>query len=183
MDNPDTLASLSALSHSGDLCYYYRSKPSRTSWRNFMKEGGVSHTAILGHVGKLMCSPLGAPQHPPSVSSYYFGVRDRPPRCLISYIIRETAGRGCRQLTWGCRGRISCDFWVGGGFVGWNIFRSHVQCFRVSCDVPQSQYTICSELFLKRKTTVCVRFSSLAPSFTEILSNSATARVCNISHH
>lgn len=71
--------------------------------------------------------------------------------------------------------------WVG-GFVGWDIFRSHVQCFRVSYDIPQSQYKICSELFLKRETTVSVRFSSLTPSFTEILSNSSTARVCNISH-
>lgn len=182
MNNPDTLASLSALSHSGDLLYYYRSKPSRRNWRNFMKERGVSHTAILGHVGKLMCSPLGAPQHSPSVSSYYFGVRDRPPRCLISYIVRETAGRGCRQLTWGWRGRISCDFWVGGGVCGLGYIQISCPMLQGLIWYMQSQYKICSELFLKRKTTVSVRFSSLTPSFTEILSNSPTARVCNISH-
>lgn len=94
----------------------------RSGWWNFMKERrGVSHAAILGHVGKLMwCPPL------PPVSSYGLGVRERPPRCLIRYIIRETAGRGCRQLTRGCRGRISCDFLEGwGGF----MFRSYVQCF------------------------------------------------------
>lgn len=57
--------------------------------------------------------PTALHSSPPLVSSYCLSVRERPPRCLISYIIRETAGRGCRQLTRGCRGRISCDFLEG----------------------------------------------------------------------
>lgn len=76
------------------------------------------------------CAPASAlPGTPPPVSSYCPSVRERPPRCLIRYIIRETAGRGCRQLTRGCRGRISCDFLQGWGFGLRGMFRSHVQWY------------------------------------------------------
>lgn len=63
------------------------------------------------------CVPPSTSTSSPPVSSYCLSVRERPPRCLISYIIRETAGRGCRQLTRGCKGRISCDFLEGWGHV------------------------------------------------------------------
>lgn len=78
--------------------------------------------AVLGHVGRWVPPPR---PHPSLVSSYRPSVRERPPRCLISYIIRETAGGGCRQLTRGCRGRISCDFLEGLGGSG-VLFRSYV---------------------------------------------------------
>lgn len=120
---PDTPASRHAqLYLSVDLCYS-RSQTLRSSWWNSMKEQrGVSHTAILGHVGKLMWrSPLRF--------AHTVSVWERPPRCLIRYIIRETAGRGCGQLTRGCRGRISCDFLEGLGFGLWDMFRSHVLSF------------------------------------------------------
>lgn len=66
---------------------------------------------------------------PPLRFAHTVSVWERPPRCLIRYIIRETAGRGCGQLTRGCRGRISCDFLEGLRFGLWDMFRSHVLSF------------------------------------------------------
>lgn len=150
--------SRSALSLSVELSCY-RSKTLRRSWWNFMKEQqGVSHTAILGHVGKWVRSPLCPRQQHPLVSSYRRRVREGPPRRLISYIIRETAGRGCRQLTLGCRGRISCDFSGGFGCGIYSYLMSHV-----------SGPTRHSGL-LPKKTA---RFSSLTPNCVRLISSGA----------
>lgn len=124
-DNSDALASRHAqLYLSLWICATTGQKPQgavdEISWKN-NKE---LVTLLYWDTWESWCvPPLGTP---PPVSSYCLSVRERPPRCLIRYIIRETAGRGCRQLTRGRRGRISCDF-----LEGWGIFRSHVQCFRV----------------------------------------------------
>lgn len=98
--------------------------------------------------GKVDVFPLGAPLR---VSSYCRSVRERPPRCLISYIIRETAGRGCRQLTRGCRGRINCDFWRDGGEVG--AYSHLMSSVSGSCDTPQrtANFTVCTFQLLRNK--------------------------------
>lgn len=151
MNNPDTLASLSALSHSGDLLYYYRSKPSSRSWRNFMKERGVSHTAILGHVGKLMCSPLGAPQHSPSVTHIILVWETDPPDVSLAISLGRQLEGGADSWRGAEGAGLAVTFgWVG-GFVGWDIFRSHVQCFRVSYDICRASIRFAQSSFLKER--------------------------------
>lgn len=136
-DNPDTRASCHArLYLSLRNCATTGQKPrggvDEISW----KSNTELVTLLYWDTWERWCVPPSAlHSSPPLVSSYSLSVRERPPRCLISYIIRETAGRGCRQLTRGCRGRISCDFLEGLGFGIYSDLMSHVLG---SLMIPQS---------------------------------------------
>ena len=122
-DNPSDAAALSpSLSLSLWICATTGQKTWRSGWWNFMKERrGVSHAAILGHVGKLMWmwrSPhLLRLAHTVSVWE-----RDPPDVSLGISLGRQLEG-GADSWHGAAGAGLAVTFWRG------FMFRSHVQCF------------------------------------------------------
>lgn len=127
--------SRSVLSLSVELCCY-RSKTSRRSWWNVMKEQqGVSRTAILGHVGKWMYPH--PPSGPPLWLAHTVSVWERdPPDVSLAISLGRQLEGGADSWRGAAGEGLAVTFWRGGGWGSW-VFGIYSDLISMFQDIPQ----------------------------------------------
>lgn len=122
------------------------------SWKN--NEESRCYTGTRGKVDVL--PPLALPSTPLQLAHTVSVWETDPPDVSLAISLGRQLEGGADSWRGAAGAGLAVTFgWVGGGFVVWDIFRSHVQCFRVSYDIPQSQCKIYSELHAKESHCLC----------------------------